>query len=240
MALKILIIAATHGNEPIGPRFYSYLLSKRADLLENVELIIGNPRAFAKRVRYIESDLNRSYQIGKSTYEQRRANEIEEYVKFTKPDLVIDMHSTACIQPRIMIVRNLHSQMVKRFLRNCHVEKVLKVTTTNDSASITPHMIAYEVMNRDVNQSLFADIADDIDKFLADSINTSSKLTYQMTGKIYKSDVTKEQARTLVNFEMNPLGFIPIMTGNNSYKKQTDYLGFKAETQERVILKKSN
>ena len=53
---KILAIISTHGNELLGPNVLAYMLAKRSKLLENMEFIIANPRAYAKNVRYTESD----------------------------------------------------------------------------------------------------------------------------------------------------------------------------------------
>lgn len=66
---KILAIISTHGNELLGPNLLAYMLAKRSKLLENMEFIMANPRAYAKNVRYTESDLNRSYGLGLDTYE---------------------------------------------------------------------------------------------------------------------------------------------------------------------------
>ena len=54
--IKILAIISTHGNELLGPNVLAYMLSKRSKLLEDIEFIIANPRAYAKNVRYTESD----------------------------------------------------------------------------------------------------------------------------------------------------------------------------------------
>ena len=76
---KILAIISTHGNELLGPNVLAYMLSKRSKLLEDIEFIIANPRAYAKNVRYTESDLNRSYGLSLDTYESQRAKVIEEH-----------------------------------------------------------------------------------------------------------------------------------------------------------------
>lgn len=82
---KILAIISTHGNELLGPNVLAYMLSKRSKLLEDIEFIIANPRAYAKNVRYTESDLNRSYGLGLDTYEGQRAKTIEERIRLLKP-----------------------------------------------------------------------------------------------------------------------------------------------------------
>ena len=73
-------------------------------------------------------------------------------------------------------------------------------------------------------------------RFVAGETHDGSRLLYEMTEKIYQKDVTPAQFKTFVNFEMHPLGFIPIMTGNNSYKRQTDYYGFKSRAPQELHL----
>lgn len=46
--MKILLIAATHGNELLGIKLYERLLKKRSPLLEKIDFVIGNPKAYAK------------------------------------------------------------------------------------------------------------------------------------------------------------------------------------------------
>ena len=52
--MRILAIISTHGNELLGPNLLAYMLAKRSKLLENMEFIMANPRAYAKNVRYTE------------------------------------------------------------------------------------------------------------------------------------------------------------------------------------------
>ncbi|MFZ1547890.1 MAG: succinylglutamate desuccinylase/aspartoacylase family protein [Candidatus Nitrotoga sp.] len=234
--MKILILAATHGNELLGPKLIEYMLRKHPSLFEYIEFIVANPRALAKRIRYTESDLNRSYGLGTDTYEQRRANDIEAHIKATQPDIVLDMHTTACVQPPIMIVGNITNATVRAYLRNCHISTVLQVKPLHDIATITPSIVAYEIMNRDVTTNVLEQICEDLNKFLNNKVEKKVINLYRMSDKIYKRDITAAQAKTFKNFEMNELGFIPIMTGNNSYKKQTDYLGFKSAEPIDLVL----
>ncbi len=78
---KILAIISTHGNELLGPNLLAYMLTKRSKLLEDMEFVMANPRAYIKDVRYTESDLNRSYGLGLDTYEGHRAKMIEERIR---------------------------------------------------------------------------------------------------------------------------------------------------------------
>ncbi len=101
---KLLIISGTHGNE-INPiwavdKFKKISESNYRD--ENIEFIIGNPNAYKKGMRYIDVDLNRSFNINKESniknlYEIERA----EYLLnnfgingFQPCDIAIDLHTT--------------------------------------------------------------------------------------------------------------------------------------------------
>ena len=233
--MKVLIIAATHGNELLGVRVYQKMLRVRSPLLEHVDFIVGNPRAFAKATRYTESDLNRSYGVkGTSGYEIQRARDIQSYIAITKPDLVIDMHTTNCEQPTCLILSDTAGEMKRRFLRASHVEKVLQVRPMNDIMSLGSNIIAYEVPNSSVTSQKIDSIINDIARFIDNRVMSRSKFLFKMQDKIYKRDITPEQASTFVNFSMHPLGFVQIMTGNNSYKAQTNYLGFKAYRMHKI------
>ncbi len=233
--MKILIIGATHGNELLGIKLYQRLLIKHSPLLEHVDFIIGNPRAYAKNVRFIEQDLNRSYQDSSSkTYEAHRAQEIKKYIEQTKPNIVLDMHTTTCKQPNCLIIASLDDPMICRFLRASHITKLLQVQPMGDIVTLSIPVVGYEVPNRAINVTLIDEIITDLDYFVRNTSRSPQKELFVMSDKIYKSDVTPEQAATFVNFEMHPLGFVPIMTGNNSYKAQTNYLGFKAIAPENI------
>jgi succinylglutamate desuccinylase len=104
---RVLLVGGTHGNELTGiyliKKFEQYPDLIRRSSFETLTLL-GNPRAVEACVRYIDQDLNRSFDFQKlkhqdqfSPYENQRAREIK--AKFgqagsTLIDLVIDQHST--------------------------------------------------------------------------------------------------------------------------------------------------
>ena len=101
---KILIVSSTHGNE-INPVWSVNQYSKQGNIIDkNIEykFIIGNPLAYEKGCRYIDKDLNRSFNLIKnnhdtSIYEIRRANFLVEKfgVNGSEPcDIAIDLHTT--------------------------------------------------------------------------------------------------------------------------------------------------
>ncbi|MCO5113350.1 MAG: aspartoacylase [Bdellovibrionaceae bacterium] len=100
--MKVVIVGATHGNEKTG----AWLIEKwktHPDLLPSQHeylLMIGNPKALEQNTRYVDFDLNRSFNGGNQdskTYEYHRARELKNKVKeWSKGDdvFLIDLHTT--------------------------------------------------------------------------------------------------------------------------------------------------
>jgi len=90
---KILLIAATHGDEKIGIEVINNLIKK--GYREAFDFIIANPQAFQKNVRFIDFDLNRAYPGSKFSklYEKRLAY---RNLKIAKQYLyIIDLHEAS-------------------------------------------------------------------------------------------------------------------------------------------------
>lgn len=98
---RVAIVGGTHGNELTGV----YLVNKFEtfpDLLERDSFecmtLLANPQAIAANRRYIDRDLNRSFDnedlsnLELTGYEDKRAKEIAK--QLTNIDLIIDLHSS--------------------------------------------------------------------------------------------------------------------------------------------------
>jgi len=100
---KILMIGATHGDEPIGVR----TLCDLAGRTDGFDWTIGNPPAFRLGSREFQGNLNRSApgDARSSQYAERRAAEIlasaENY------DWCIDLHGTSAYTGIFVIITNL-------------------------------------------------------------------------------------------------------------------------------------
>tara|TARA_B100000900_G_C20572232_1_gene713725 strand:+ start:1072 stop:1968 length:897 start_codon:yes stop_codon:yes gene_type:complete len=101
---RILIVSGTHGNE-INPIWAVNQSNKQLNIIDkNIEYkyIIGNPLACERGCRYIDTDLNRSFNSIKtnfdnSNYEINRANFLVDKfgVNGSEPcDIAIDLHTT--------------------------------------------------------------------------------------------------------------------------------------------------
>lgn len=104
MKKKILIIIYTHGDEKIGEEIIKRLKSK--NLGKFFDCLTANPKAAKKNVRFVKSDLNRSYPGKKDSkiYEEKLAYANLEKAK--KYEFVVDIHeATSGINDFIIIPR---------------------------------------------------------------------------------------------------------------------------------------
>lgn len=101
--LKIAILGCVHGNED-----YSLQIFKK---LKNIKLLLGeidcylvNEEAFKLNKRFVDIDLNRSFNLKEGLYEVGLASKIKD--KLSKYDYIIDMHSTTSKSPPFLIYVN--------------------------------------------------------------------------------------------------------------------------------------
>ena len=226
--MRILAIISTHGNESLGPSLLAYMLAKRSKLLEDIEFIMANPRAYAKNVRYTESDLNRSYGLGLDTYEGRRAKVIEERIRLLRPELVLDFHTTTTEQPDILITADKNNEVVQRFINSSAVKDVLADEPLNDITTVVSNFAAYEVPNSHLNDDLYEQICTDIERYLDGKMIDQERTFYKMIGKILPEE--EKSIDGLENFVYNDeLQAIPSFLGSKAYKQDGTYAGFKLE-----------
>lgn len=88
---SIAILGCTHGNEDYSLKIFKRL--KKINLLfGKVDFYLVNQSAYEKKVRYIDTDLNRSFNLTIDNYETKLANKIK--TKLKQYDYIIDIHST--------------------------------------------------------------------------------------------------------------------------------------------------
>ena len=105
---NVVIIGAMHGNERIGVDVINMLKNECTPetIHGTLTLILGNPRAYEKNIRFIDEDLNRLFgENSKSTenqetYEQQRAFELKPFLE--NANYLLDIHAT--IKPSIPFV----------------------------------------------------------------------------------------------------------------------------------------
>lgn len=165
---NIAIVGGTHGNEYTG----SYLIRKLAieQIQKNwnelhIDLIIGNPKAFHKGVRFIDSDLNRAFAQKDlenhhlADYEANRAKVLNHILGpkgSPKTDFILDIHTTTAHMGVTLILFdnnqfNLHiASYLKSKISNCFIYYI-SMDTYADSLdnpflnSLAPYGFALEI-----------------------------------------------------------------------------------------------
>lgn len=236
--MKILLLGSQHGNELPGEKLYAYIKKHHTDLLLYVTYKIGNPEAHQKGIRFIESDMNRSYGDSLDTHEARQAKHVQQFIKDKAFDLVLDLHTTVCSQPPCFIIHELNDTITP-FIRASHIERVVRLgdpIVTTSLIGNNPRAVAIEVANTQLKPRLFEALCKDIQHYIKGDAEPVTKKLYEVPSLLLKSEVSDELISSLVNFEKTKDGYIPILVGENSYRKATHYLGFKATTETIITL----
>jgi len=100
---KIAILGCVHGNEDYSLKVFKKL--KKISLKSGeIDFYLVNEQAYSKKTRFIDTDLNRSFNLNKVSYEVNLTKTIKEKIKTY--DYIIDMHSTTSKTPPCLIYTN--------------------------------------------------------------------------------------------------------------------------------------
>ncbi len=118
---KIAIVGCVHGDEIMGQKVIREL--KKIKLKKgSLTFIIANPKALAKKKRFIKKDLNRCFPgRKKGNFEEKLACELNKILKSF--DLVIDVHATNSDLGKIIGITKLDNKM-KQFLKLIPIKNV--------------------------------------------------------------------------------------------------------------------
>ncbi|MEK7525006.1 MAG: succinylglutamate desuccinylase/aspartoacylase family protein [Patescibacteria group bacterium] len=87
---KLLVVGGLHGDESSGVDLVRRLQKVG---LNNIKAVVANPEAVGKKVRFLETDMNRSFGVETPiSLEERRASNLKK--EFLVCDAVIDVHNT--------------------------------------------------------------------------------------------------------------------------------------------------
>jgi succinylglutamate desuccinylase len=106
----VVIVGGTHGNETAGVKamvqLHQAFLSDDITLRQGkISFLLGNPQAYQQDVRYVNTDLNRAFDLlDASTVEGRRANEISAFLKSNNEiRVLLDLHSVSIGDFKILV-----------------------------------------------------------------------------------------------------------------------------------------
>ncbi len=146
---KILFVSgAIHGNESAGlegiQEFLELLKTSKIKLKEGrIIFILGNPVALIKNQRFIDSNLNRCFDLVSKKfkknigYEIKRATEIKSLINLIVPDMVLDLHSVSIGDNRVLIYHDL--SLSKKFIKNSQIDTHFYFPTEVDGGYLTEY-----------------------------------------------------------------------------------------------------
>lgn len=230
---NILLVASQHGNETIGEQLYHYIQKHAPDISSRITFVIANPLAYSMGKRYVETDMNRSYVLTRpQTYEEYMAHGLLTHINRSHYDLVLDMHTTHCVQPPSLLMAPNSNGAVRAFIQASSIENNVLIDHEIVRTSLigrARNAVSIELQQETVNDTALARITDDMHRYMSTQTINVVRHRYRIYDLIEKREITEGEAQNFRNFSLSSQGFYPILVGNNSYRKNTHYLGFKAE-----------
>jgi len=225
--MKILIVTMQHGNEVFGQTIINHFNGS------NIDTVIANPKAYEQRKRFIETDMNRSYnRDGQKSYEEKRADEVRELAE--KYDFVIDIHTTTADIDFVPIIARLNGQ-VKQALSHLPGKNVAQMEFAGAEHSLIgsiDNSISIEFNEEYAKTSEALSIVAALVMGLENDTHGSSldKTLYHITGTISEDTNIDNES----NFRFSDMHkFYPFLIGEKNYK---GYLGFYAKKTTQLTL----
>lgn len=230
---KVLILGSQHGNEVLGINLYSYILQKYPEYLKFIDYVCANPDAYAKHIRFIETDMNRSYNTVGDSYEEKQAREVLSMIEKKAYDYVLDVHTTTAEVGGVFVAVALNDAN-KKIIR---ASKITEIITMSDE--IAEHSLIGNTLSSisvEYNEVLGREESslEELSQFVINLVDGNSnepieRYQYVVTGFISNDEDTVG----LENFKLSDRGYYPLLFGEANYTK---YRGFKAETKLSQII----
>lgn len=96
--------------------------------------------------------------------------------------------------------------------------------------------VSIEISELDVTPVILNELCDIIRQYVTGNSSSFAKKLYVVESLLSKYKIMASDAEKLENFVMSDKVFIPVLVGENSYMKNTDYLGFKASKETIITL----
>lgn len=231
MNKPILLVASQHGNELLGEKLHKHITDNHHGLLQLVDYHLANTEARRKFVRYIESDMNRSFIKNNTSYEGRQAKKLLKLINKNQYQLILDLHTTTADQEPCLLV-NTFSNSVKKYIRGSNTKQVIKISDNLAAHSLIgncPRALSVEVNEANVNVEFLESIVTSLTAFLANTKTSSTCTVFEVDSLLLPQDLEGSSQQLAVNLQLYNNQFYPILLGEVAYKQDGSYLGFKAK-----------
>lgn len=126
---EISVVGSLHGDEPAGAKAIERILSRDIAFLKPVQFIVANEAALEEDVRYLDTDLNRSFPGSRDSdsREERIAAELLETVEGT---VVLDIHTTQSHPEPFATIKRIDQDVID-LVRGAGVERAVHFPQDN-------------------------------------------------------------------------------------------------------------
>jgi aspartoacylase len=130
--MKICVVVAQHGDELFGLKVLGGLVRANQN---NILNIVGNPEAIAKRKRFIDTDLNRSFNSDMRSREVELAKIIRTEIEKFNPDFLLDIHTSKTDIGKVAIVAE-YSETIEQMAQLMSMETIVVMPKNIASESL--------------------------------------------------------------------------------------------------------
>jgi succinylglutamate desuccinylase len=228
---KIFVSACVHGNEVFGLKVLAHLQNLQNP---NITIRVAHLEAVAKKKRFIETDLNRSFaMIPKQSLEASIAQDIKDEINVLSPDLIIDLHTSTVKVSRVAILADNNLEVIdaSKHLGMKYIAVMPTAIASQSLIGIHPEKsICVELGKGLRSDALAQELANNINNLTRASLKHSATLPLLNIDRL----ISKEEAEGLIlqnyTFSTQLQGF-PFLTGEDNYK---EHRGFLATSQIKV------
>ncbi len=232
---KIYVIAAMHGDELFGLKIIARL---RAANNPRIVTYIGHPEAIAKKRRFLESDLNRSFSPhAKPTIETEVAQQILRDIAAHQPDVILDLHTSSGGVGKVGIAASTNKALVSLSAR-LGLEQIVsmppKIAQDSLIGQYPANSLSVEFGVGHRSDRLAAATAQAIIELLDRPLPASSLPQYLVERLIENHEAPGEE---LFNYQYNKtLDGYPFLVGKNTYSAYRGFLAHKIHSKPATTL----
>ena len=227
---KLCIVTGIHGNEAF---LFEYLKDYLTELnLKNIEikLILANQLAAERSIRYIDQDLNRSFNSTEDNHETKLARTL---LKTIEGDLILDLH-THTSEEQFSLLSKENKKGMKSFIKSLGFEHSIIIPNelTKNSSLIENfnNSVSIEVGSHNSQESVIC--AKEVIKRAIDYLNGNSKeqnVKFLLAEKFVYNNarrklITNSQVKNFIRIIKNQYlneeiiadeSFIPVLVSRN-------------------------
>jgi succinylglutamate desuccinylase len=227
--MKIFVVAALHGDEPFGLKIIDEL---RRSNIKGIITQVGHPEAIAKGKRFLDQDLNRSFNSRNRSIEVAIARNIKKEIEEHKADIILDIHTSVSDVGKIAIVARDYP-LTKRIAGLLGMEAIVVIPKRLVDKSLIgcfpDKSISLEFGKTRLTDELAADIASKIKTLKLSHIQPAKQLpVFEVFAEIDKDFKGLENIKNLI-FNKGLNGY-PFLAGIDTYETIGGFLAKKIKT----------